>query len=415
MRSAIVLGAGMVGISTALHLQKRGWSVALIDRKGQGLETSFGNAGIIQGEAVRPYPMPRDIATLMSIVRGTNNAVHYEARTLPRHANALLRYWWHSAPKRHRVISNAYASIIKAATAEHEKLIVDAAAQHLVRRVGYRALYRSAQAMDLAVAAAQTLHAEYDVAFRALTPAALAEAEPALLETGAGAVHWLDSWSVSDPGGLAAAYGSLFARLGGTFAIGDAATARPLSGGGWSVDIDAGPLEAEHLVVALGPWSPDFLRRFGYRVAMVRKRGYHRHYRPPRILNVPLRDDAFSYAMAPMTSGLRITTGADMTDGHESGDPIQLRRADHAARQLLDLGGPVENLPWEGTRPCMPDMLPVIGAAPKYKSLWMHFGHGHQGFTLGPVTGRMLAALMSGEKPFIANTPFRPDRLYTAF
>ena len=410
MRNAIVLGAGMVGISTALHLQKQGWSVALIDRKGQGLETSFGNAGIIQGEAVRPYPMPRDIATLLSIVRGTNNAVHYDALTLPRHANALLRYWWHSAPKRHRVISNAYASIIKAATTEHENLIVEAASQHLVRRVGYRALYRSAQAMDLAVAAAERLHAEYDVAYRALTPAALGEAEPALMQTGAGAVHWLDSWSVSDPGGLVGAYGSLFARLGGTFAIGDAATTRPLSGGGWRIATDAGPLEAEHLVVALGPWSPEFMRRFGYRVTMVRKRGYHRHYRTTRTLNVPLRDDAFSYAMAPMTAGLRITSGADMSDGHESGDPIQLRRAVDAARQLLDLGAPEENRPWEGTRPCMPDMLPVVGAVAKHKGLWTNFGHGHQGFTLGPATARMLAELMSGEKLFIDNAPFRLDR-----
>jgi D-amino-acid dehydrogenase len=163
-------------------------------------------------------------------------------------------------------------------------------------------------------------------------------------------------------------------------------------------------------VVALGPWSPDFLRRFGCRVTMVRKRGYHRHYRPPRTLNVPLRDDAYSYAMAPMVSGLRLTTGADMTEGHESGEPIQLHRADRAARQLLDLGAPVENRPWEGTRPCMPNMLPVIGAVRKHKGLWMHFGHGHQGFTLGPATARMLAELMSGEKPFIDNAPFRLDR-----
>ena len=67
MQSAIVLGGGMVGVSTALHLQRRGWSVTLVDRKEPGRETSYGNAGIIQSEAVRPYPMPRDPAVLARI------------------------------------------------------------------------------------------------------------------------------------------------------------------------------------------------------------------------------------------------------------------------------------------------------------------------------------------------------------
>ena len=112
MRSAIVLGAGMVGVSTALHLQHRGWSVSLIDRKAPGQETSYGNAGIIQSEAVRPYPMPRDLRTLLRIATGRTNDVRYRLAALPGHLGPLARYWWHSAPKRHAEISVAYASII---------------------------------------------------------------------------------------------------------------------------------------------------------------------------------------------------------------------------------------------------------------------------------------------------------------
>ena len=77
MRSVIVLGAGMVGVATALQLQRRGWSVVLVDRRPPGRETSYGNAGFIQGEAVRPYPMPRDLATLAAIATGRANDVHY--------------------------------------------------------------------------------------------------------------------------------------------------------------------------------------------------------------------------------------------------------------------------------------------------------------------------------------------------
>jgi D-amino-acid dehydrogenase len=409
---AIVLGAGMVGVSAALQLQMRGWKVVLVDRKGVGQETSFGNAGIIQSEAVEPYAMPRDFASLLAIALGTTNKVHYAPIALPQHVSALVQYWWNSAPKRYRRIATSYSRIIAAATAEHQKLIEQTTVDHLIRRDGFRVLLRSQAAMDTTLATAERLAAEYGVTFKALSPAELGKAEPALIDTGVGAIHWLAPWTVRDPGGLAAAYGDLFVRLGGTFAAGDADSLAQTPAGGWRVTTDGGPLEAEHVVVALGPWSPQLLQRFGYRFPMVRKRGYHMHYRAPKALDLPLMDDAFGYVMAPMVSGVRITTGADLIGDEPPLMPAQLREAEKAARTLLDLGAPVENRPWVGTRPCMPDMLPVVGAAVRHKGLWLHFGHGHQGFTLGPATGRLLAELMSGEAPFVDGSAMNPGRFH---
>jgi D-amino-acid dehydrogenase len=104
MRSVIVLGAGMVGVATALQLQRRGWSVVLVDRNQPGRETSYGNAGFIHNEAYRPYPMPRDLPKLAAIATGRANDVHYSVASLPRHVGSLLRYWWHSAPERHQFV-----------------------------------------------------------------------------------------------------------------------------------------------------------------------------------------------------------------------------------------------------------------------------------------------------------------------
>ena len=114
--------------------------------------------------------------------------------------------------------------------------------------------------------------------------------------------------------------------------------------------------------------------------------------------------------MAPMAEGLRITTGAELSAPGAGLTPIQLKSAEAAARSLIDLGAAVEPEPWLGTRPCMTDMLPVLGPAEGHRGLWMHFGHGHQGFTLGPATARMLAELMSGEQPLVDPTAYRPDR-----
>ncbi|HEU6442500.1 MAG TPA: FAD-binding oxidoreductase, partial [Microvirga sp.] len=85
-------------------------------------------------------------------------------------------------------------------------------------------------------------------------------------------------------------------------------------------------------------------------------------------------------------------------------------QAEALARDLFPLGERVEPKPWLGRRPCLPDMRPVIGPASRHPGLWFCFGHAHHGLTLGPVSGRLLAELMTGEAPFCDPTPYRADR-----
>jgi len=409
MKSAIVLGAGITGVSTALALQDRGWTVTLVDRKPPGRETSFGNAGIIQAEAVEPYAMPRSIRELVDIAFGQTNDVFYAFRELPFHVGSLLRYWWHSEEGRHRVVAVAWASLIAQATATHEKLIERAGAGNLVRKSGFRMLFRTAAEFDLAVTDAERKRLNYGVGYAALSATQMAAAEPALKIGGAGAVHWLDSWTVSDPGGLVESYAELLQRSGGRFLHGDAATLRR-SGSGWTVMTVEGPIDAEHIVLSLGPWSSSMLKTFGHRFPMVFKRGYHAHYRSPQQLNAPVMDSENGYLLLPMLAGTRITTGAHLARFQAGAAYNQLERAEGAADDLFDLGPRIEERPWQGTRPCMPDMLPVIGQSQREKGLWMNFGHGHQGFTLGPASADALATMMDGGVPDIDMRPFRPER-----
>jgi D-amino-acid dehydrogenase len=323
MKSAIVLGAGMVGVATAVHLQERSWSVALVDRKEPGRETSYGNAGIIQSEALRPYPMPHDWRVLADIAMGRTNDVRYHLASLPRHFGPLLRYWWHSFPAAHARASAAYAEIITRAVPEHEPLIVKSGAGNLVRRNGFRVLHRDQAMLDTEVATAEALRAAYGVKFTTLTARELRQAESALAEAGIGGLHWQEPWTVSEPGGLVSAYADLFTRSGGRLLRGDAQSLGK-SRSGWSVATEAGVIDAEAVVVALGPWSPELLRRFGYRIPMVRKRGYHRHYAGGSPLDLPLRDATNGYVMAPMQRGVRITTGAELTSPDGKSDPVQL-------------------------------------------------------------------------------------------
>lgn len=411
MASAIVLGAGMVGVSTALALQQRGFSVTLLDRQTAGREASYGNAGIIQVEAAEPYALPRDPLRLARFGLGLDNAVNYHLRALPSFAGALWSYFLNSAPAAHRRAASAYAPLTRTATADHAPLIAAAGAEGLIRKSGFLEAQRDERAFAADVERAERMKREYGIAFRPLDGAALAEFEPALTRRLGGAIHWTDSWTCVDPGALTQAYAALFAQRGGRVAIGDAETLAQ-AGAGWTATTQNGRIEAEHAVVALGAWSAQFLARRGYRVPMIGKRGYHQHFRMARPPGRPIYDVAASVLYCPMSAGLRITSGAELALLDAPKTPVQLQHGLRRAREVLTFGESVEPEPWMGVRPCMPDMLPVIGALPRHERLWANFGHGHQGFTLGPGAANLLAEMMAGGPGAgAAGRAFRPSRL----
>lgn len=408
----LVLGAGMVGTCTALELQLRGHSVTLLDRRAPGQEASYGNAGVIQREAVEPYAMPRDWRSLLAVALRRGLDVNYHFEGLLSVWPQLLRYWQASAPARHRVIGREYAALIAHSTDEHARLVAQAGAEDLLRREGLRLIYRSERAFDQALLEAERLTREYGIRFAPLDGQALAAAEPAFHLPLVGAVHWLESWSVTDPGALVERYARLFQQRGGRIVRGDADS---LQAGtrGWRVQTSQGPVEAAQAVLALGAWMGPYARWLGYRWPLFVKRGYHRHYRGGATVSVPTLDAERGYVLAPQRRGLRLTSGAEIARQHAPPTPRQLEGAEAEARQLLDLGQAVEQDPWMGSRPCCADMKPLIGAAPRHRGLWVNGGHGHQGFTLGPASARLLADLLEGRAPYAPAEAFSPLRFGT--
>jgi D-amino-acid dehydrogenase len=410
-KDVIVLGAGIVGVSIALHLQKRGRSVLLVDKRKPGLETSFGNAGLIQREGVFPYGFPHDFSALFRYALNNTTDAHYHLEALPRIAPFLFQYWMHSRPARHEEIARMYAPLIERSVTEHMALAEEAEATHLIRHKGWIKVFRKQATMDAVVKDAEETKRDFGVNFAVLDRKGAAEKEPHLRADLVGALHWTDPASVLDPHGLTVAYVDLLARLGGELATGDARTLSETATG-WRLDTDGGPVEADAAVVALGAWADVVTTRLGYRLPLAVKRGYHMHYRPEgnAFLNHPTLDADRGYFLAPMVNGIRLTTGAEFANRDAPKTPVQLARAEPVARELFPLGERVDPEPWMGYRPCTPDMMPIIGPAPKHKNLWFGFGHAHHGLTLGPVTGRLLAEMITGAETVVDPTPYRADR-----
>lgn len=405
----VVLGAGMVGTSVAVHLQKRGKAVVLVDRRGPGEETSYGNGGLVQREAVFPHPFPREVAELWRIAKNRSVDASYHLSGLPGLTGPLFGYWRNSAPGRYAWIARQWSTLIATCTTEHKALAEEAGSTELLRPVGFLRAFNDTATMEAELAKAERAR-QFGVNSVALTAGRLGEMEPHLDGGFIGALHWTDPYAVNDPHALTMSYFALFQRLGGQFALGDAATLQR-NGAGWRVAAaDGAVVEAGEAVVALGIWSGDVTRRFGYRPPLFGKRGYHLHFTPKGNAGLTRPVASNGFLLAPMRRGIRLTTGAEFARRNAPPTPVQLARAEPVARRIFPLGDPVEPAPWMGTRPCLPDMMPVIGPIRAQPHLWGAFGHAHQGFTLGPTTGRLLAEMMTGDAPFVDPAPFRAER-----
>jgi D-amino-acid dehydrogenase len=407
----VVLGAGIVGICVALHLQKRGRAVALVDRRGAAEETSFGNAGLIQREGVYPYGFPHDFGALARYAVNRTVDAHYHPSALPRLAPFLWRYWRHSRPARHAEVARHYSRLIEHCVTEHEALITQAGAQALIVRGGWMKVFRTERERDLRFAEAERWRREFGVEHRQLDARMLREAEPFLAPVLCGALHWTQPIRTLDPHALGQAYLRRFEQLGGAFLQGDAATLEATRAG-WRMRSAQGPLEAGGAVVALGPWADVLTRALGYHLPLAVKRGYHMHYRAAgeARLNLPILDVEGGFFLAPVSRGMRLTTGAEFALRDAPRTPVQLARAEPIARELFPLAERLDAEPWMGARPCTPDMLPVIGPAPRHAHLWFAFGHAHHGLTLAAVTGRLLAEMIAGEPPFADPAPYSAAR-----
>jgi D-amino-acid dehydrogenase len=406
----IVLGAGIVGTSVALHLVKRGLSVALVDRDGPGEGTSYGNAGIIEGNTIFPQAFPSSWMALIRIALKRAPEANYHLSFLPKVAPWLLAFHAASRPERLLETAELMRPLFARAVAEHEALSAEAGAERYLRRNGWLKLYRgdrsfAAQSRELEMAS------RLGIANVPLDGEAACALEPSLAPVFRHAVHWAGAVSVSNPLALTRAYAARFTALGGIALIGDARSLHRATPH-WRVDTASGPVDAGDVVVALGPWAPDVLAPLGIKLPLAVKRGYHRHFRAKgnAALSRPILDADKGYCLAPMEQGIRLTTGAEFAARDAPPTPVQFDRVLPAARELFALGEPVEAAPWLGARPCFADSRPVIGRAPGSRGLWLTYGHSHWGLTLGPVTGRLIAEMMTGTTPFCDPKPYGAER-----
>jgi D-amino-acid dehydrogenase len=404
----VVLGAGIVGISTAYALRERGLSVTVIDRKAPGEETSYGNAGILSSGSILPLNKPSLFASLPSYLTNQNIALRWSPAWVMRNLDWVLRFLANAVPSRVKPRAAALHGLIGASLKLHREWIVKANAGNRIRETGWLKAWRS-DATD-AAKQEQAFLAEFGIKSELLDRQGISALEPTILPVYKTGLLHTQTASVDSPGEVTKAYARMFASEGGEMRQTDIKSIEPLDDG-WRVVLSDGAISARHVVIALGPWSADILRPLGYRVPLATERGYHQEFtpNPARSLQRPIHDAEGSFLMTPMENGVRVTSGVELTDRDAPSSFAQLDMVVPIARSVVEFGSAVGE-PWRGARPTLPDSLPVIGKAPRHQGLWLAFGNQHIGFTTGPATGSAIAAMIAGEAPSFDTSAFAPSR-----
>ncbi|HSP84574.1 MAG TPA: FAD-dependent oxidoreductase, partial [Psychrobacter sp.] len=211
----IVIGAGMVGTSIAWHLQKNNSNVLMLDKKLPGSETSYGNAGLIQREAIHTHPFPRQLTEMIRVLPNQGTDIRYRIPAILRYHQALLQYWKYSVPATVKKIESEWQTLIEHCTSEHQTMISASGADELITRDGWLQLHRSEDTFKEAIALAIDARNQ-GVEHNVLTVDELKVMEPsANFDEFVGAIHWLNSWQVSNPSLLVKAYAKNFQEMGG--------------------------------------------------------------------------------------------------------------------------------------------------------------------------------------------------------
>ncbi|HET8746911.1 MAG TPA: FAD-dependent oxidoreductase [Ramlibacter sp.] len=402
-RRVAVVGAGVVGTSIALALRKRGADVTLLDRDEPGRGCSYGNSGAISPGSVAPVAMPGVTASVPGMLLDPESPLFLRWRYLPRALPWLLRFLASANPARVEASAARLAALHAGAVEAHEAMTRELGVPELLLKRGHLHLYPddAALAKD---AGGWRLRQAYGVKVERLDRAGIEALEPNAPRHYRVGMYLADHATILNPFRYVQAMARAFAAAGGRIVRTEVKGLQP-RGSEWMLQAsgEADGASFDDVVVAGGAWSRALLAPLGIRLALETQRGYHAQFEGGGSVisrTVVLADRKIF--LAPMEDGLR--AGGTVEIAGLAAPPDE-RRAAALARVARESFPALRDLPahtWMGHRPCMPDSVPVVGAAPGLAGLWLATGHGHLGLTDSLNTARRIADGLLGQPTAVA-------------
>ena len=405
----VVLGAGIVGVSCALHLQRLGKRVVLIDREEPGEGTSFGNAGVLARCSVVPVATPGILFRAPSMLFAADGPLFLRWSYLPRLMPWLVPYLLSSRRATVEHIARHLTPLLVDSVHRHRELAAGTPAERWIRPSSYLYVYPDRRAYEKD-AFGWGLRREQGFEWEVVEGDAVREIEPALSPGYRCAVVLEEHGFIADPGRYVKDLAAAFVAGGGEVRRAEVRDVAP-DGDGVVLRTTGGDIGAGAAVIAAGVWSSPLAERLGANVPMESERGYHVELAEPSVRpSAPIMDAARRFVATPMDAGLRL--GGIVEFGGLAAPPSEgpVKLLLRGAGLMLPGLEYKSKRTWLGHRPATADSLPVIGPAPRCANVFLAYGHHHVGLTAGPKTGRLVAQQVVGLRPDLDMEAYRPDR-----
>lgn len=405
-----IVGAGIVGLAVAHHLQNEGRRVRLIERGGVAEGASFGNAGAFAFSDILPLASPGILRQAPKWLLDPLGPLAIPPSYLPRILPWLVRFWRAGQVDRFRQSIAVQSALMRVASHAMEVMVRDAGLSSQVRTDGNLQLYES----EAELAAAQPgweMRAAEGIPFQHVRGVRLAELQPGLsprFVAGTFTPHWK---TVDDPYHFALALFDQVMARGAAIQPGEVVRIEP-SGSSVRLHLSGGTsVVAARAVIAAGAWSRPLAQQLGDTVPLETERGYNTTLPPGAFdLKRQLTFGGHGFVVTPLSTGIRVGGAVEL--GGLKLAPNYKRSAAMLTKAAAFLPGlkTEGGRQWMGFRPSLPDSLPVIGPSRASSRVLYAFGHGHLGLTQSAATGRLIADIIAGRTPPFDLSPLRANR-----
>lgn len=408
-----IVGAGIVGICTALALAKEGVDVRLIDRDEPGQGASYGNAGVISPWSVVPQSVPGMWRNIPGWLLKEDGPLFIRPSYFPRLFPWTWKFLRQGNMRRVHEVSDAMESLNQNNIELYRKLLAGTGHEGLIADSFYVHAFRNPDAANLD-ALEYVMKREKGADIECIEGPELRKLEPALSPDFKAAILTKGQARTLEPGKIGEVLFGKFMELGGEFLRADVTGIKPEMAGIWSIETSEGTYKAPKVVLAAGAWSGRLLAPLGVKVPLEAERGYHVEFPNAGVtLNNSVMDMDLKCVASSMNAGLRIAGTAEFA-GLDA--PPNKKRIDMlmscAKRIMPDINLEGVNS-WSGVRPSSPDSLPFLGEVPSHKGLFAAFGHSHYGLMMAPKTGEVVADMLLNRPVNSDYSPFQVNRFNT--
>ena len=386
-----VVGAGIIGVCTALELAERGMKVTIFDPAPVCSKTSYGNAGVISPWTCVPQSMPGLWKQVPGWLIDPDGPVSIRPGYLPKLLPWVLRFIAAGRPERLDPVADALFRLSKGSVEAYKKRLSGTGKEQLVQDSLYVHVYRNRNSASLDHLGWQ-LRRSRQVPVALIDKVSLKEIEPDISDDYEAAILIKQQGRTNDPAGVGVALAEKALAKGASHIQAKVQKIYPDNGAGCKLVTDQGEFRAKKIVLAAGIWSCELLKSFGLKLPLEAERGYHLVLRNPGItINNSVMDAEQKYVASLMAAGVRVAGTAEFAGLDAAPNYARAKRFANQAKKLFPQLNCEEPDEWMGSRPSFPDSLPCLGEIPGVRNIIAAFGHSHYGLGMAPGTSEIVA------------------------